>query len=78
MSKTFSTKLSPKVLHLLNQFCAKHHLKKSHMIEEFILEGIRRQAETLELAKSIQRGLEEETSGQLLTADQVYKQVFGK
>ena len=78
MTKTFSTKLDPKILLLLEDFCKKHNLKKSHFLGEIIREGLRRHAETFELARSIQKGLEEEGRGDFYTADEVEQMVFRK
>lgn len=78
MTKTFSTKLDPKVLRLLETFCRKYHLKKSHVLQEIITEGIKRRMQTLELVQSLQRGLEDEEGGNLISAREVEQQVFGK
>ena len=78
MTKTFSTKLDEKVLHILDAFCRQHHLKKAGLLEELIREGIRQRRETLELAQSIQRGLEQEKEGQLHSSEEVENRVFGK
>lgn len=78
MIKTFSTKLDSKILFLLEGFCKKHHLKKSHFLAELIREGLERHAETLELAESIQKGLEEERRGEFYTADEVERLIFRK
>ena len=78
MMKTFSTKMDANLLQRLEEFCKQYHLKKSHVLEEIIEEGIRRRAHTLEVAKSLQRGLEEEERGELYTAGEVEQAVFGK
>jgi predicted transcriptional regulator len=78
MMKTFSTKLDANLLRLLEEFCKRYHLKKSHVLKEIIAEGIRRRAQVLELARSLQKGLEEEERGELYTADEVEQAVFGK
>lgn len=78
MIKTFSTKMDSKVLLLLEDFCKKHHMKKSHLLAELILEGLRKRAEALELAESIRRGLEDEKRGEFYTADEVEQLVFRK
>ncbi|MBI3313256.1 MAG: hypothetical protein HYZ83_03395 [Candidatus Omnitrophica bacterium] len=78
MIKTFSTKLDAKVLRQLEDFCRKYHLKKSYVLQEMIAEGIRRRLETIELAQSLQKGLEEERSGKFFTADEVEAAVFPK
>ena len=78
MTKTFSTKLDAKILLLLEHFCKKHHLKKSRLLAELISEGLERRAQALELAQSIQRGLEEERQGELYTVDEVEHLVFKK
>ena len=78
MTKTFSTKLDSKTLSLLEVFCAKYHLKKSHVLAELITDGLKRRIEALELAKSIQKGLEEERQGNFYTSDEVEKLVFHK
>ena len=78
MIKTFSTKLDAKVLRHLEEFCKRYHLKKSHVLEEIIEEGIQRRVQTFELAQSLQKGLEEEGKGELYSSDEVENQVFGK
>ena len=78
MTKTFSTKLDAKVLQMLDRFCRQHHLKKSSLLEEIIAEGVRKRAETLELAASIERGLEQEKEGHLYTAEEVEDLIFKK
>ena len=78
MTKTFSTKLDAKVLRLLEDFCQRYHLKKSRLIEEIITEGIQKKSEALELAHSLERGLEQEAAGDLHSLDDVEKAVFGK
>ena len=78
MSNIFSTKLDDAVLRLLDNFCRRYHLKKSSLLEEIIAEGIRKRAEALDLAESIERGLEHEKEGSLFTAEEVEKRVFGK
>ncbi len=77
MSKTFSTKLDPKVLHLLDVFCERYHIKKAHLLEEIIREGLRRKAEAMELAESLARGLEDERQGNLISAEDVEDEIFG-
>ena len=78
MTKVFSTKLDAQLLKRLDAFCQKYHLKKTHVLEQIIDEGIRRKAEALELAHSLERGLEQETRGEFYSADEVEKSVFGK
>ena len=78
MNKTFSTKLDAKLLRSLEDFCNRYHLKKSHILAEMIAEGIQRRLETFEIARSIQKGLEEESRGELHSADEVEKEIFGK
>ncbi|MBI4000021.1 MAG: hypothetical protein HY351_05335 [Candidatus Omnitrophica bacterium] len=78
MTKTFSTKLDSKILLSLEDFCKKHNLKKSHFLAELIHEGLERRAQTFELAKSIQKGLEEEKRGEFYTADEVENLVLRK
>ena len=78
MTKTFSTKLESKTLALLDHFCDRYHLKKSSLLEELIEEGIKKRAEVLALAESIERGLQEEKEGSLYTASEVENLVFGK
>jgi predicted transcriptional regulator len=78
MIKTFSTKLDAKVLLMLEDFCKRYHLKKSHVLEEIIEDGIRRRIQNMEFAKSLQKGLEEESRGELLTAAEVEQAIFGK
>ena len=78
MTRIFSTKLDDQVLRLLDNFCRRYHLKKSSVLEEIIAEGIRRRAKALELAASIERGLEQEKEGELYQSAEVEKQVFGK
>ena len=78
MTKTFSTKLDAKLLQILDSFCRKYHLKKASFLEELIAEGIRKRAEALGLAESIERGLEQEKEGNLYTADEVENFVFSK
>lgn len=78
MIKTFSTKLDAKLLRSLEDFCKRYHLKKSHVLAEMIAEGIQKRLQTLEFAHSLQRGLEEESRGELYSADEVEKMVFGK
>lgn len=78
MTKTFSTKLDAQVLQLLDNFCKRHHLKKSYVLAEILKEGIQRREETLRLAASIQKGLEDEKEGNLYTTDQVERTIFGK
>ena len=78
MTKTFSTKLDAKILFSLETFCKKHHLKKSRFLAELIHEGLERRAETLELAQSLQKGLEEERRGEFYTANEVERLVFKK
>jgi len=76
MMKTFSTKLDAKVLHLLDSFCKRYHFKKAHILEEIIKEGVRRRIAAMELAESLQRGLEDESAGNLYTLEDVEKNVF--
>ena len=78
MTKTFSTKLSAKVLKSLDVFCQRYHLKKSHLLEEIITEGLERRAEMFSLAQSIRKGLEQEKAGDLHTAGDVENLVFHK
>ena len=78
MTKTFSTKLDAKVLGSLEHFCRKHHLKKSHFLAEIIREGLKRHEEALALAHSVRKGSEEEGRGELFTADEVERSIFGK
>ena len=78
MLKAFSTQLDAKLLRSLDIFCRRYHLKKSSLLEEIIAEGIRKRMEALALAKSIERGLEEEQEGDLLTAAEVENKIFGK
>ena len=78
MTKIFSTKLDAKLLVRLEEFCKKYHLKKSHVLEEMIEEGIRRRGEAMELARSFQRGLEQEERGEFYSADEVEKTIFNK
>ncbi len=78
MNKAFSTKLDAKILRDLEVFCRRNHLKKSHVLAEIIAEGIQRRIQILELARSIQKGLEEESRGDFYTADEVEKIVFSK
>lgn len=78
MNKTFSTKLNPKLLRSLENFCRQYHLKKSHVLAEIIAEGIQKRLRVLELAKSLQKGLEAEARGEFYTSDEVEKIVFRK
>ena len=78
MTKTFSTKLDIKVLHLLDTFCHKYHLKKTSLLEEIIAEGIGKRKEIFGLAESIERGLEEERQNNFYMAEEVENLVFGK
>lgn len=78
MTKTFSTKLDSKTLISLESFCKRHNLKKSHFLAELIREGLKRRAEAYDLAKSIQKGLEEEKRGEFYTADEIEHLVFKK
>ena len=45
---------------------------------EVIREGLERRAQAFELARSIQKGLEEEKRGEFYTADEVENLVFQK
>lgn len=78
MSKIFSTKLDEKVLKALDNFCQRYHMKKSHLLEEIILEGIQKRLETMEFAESIMRGLEDERKGRMFKAAEVEQAMFGK
>jgi predicted transcriptional regulator len=78
MTKVLSTKLDAKVIRVLNEFCKKTHIKKSSIIEECILEGIREKEETLRLAESIRRGLKDEQKGNYYTLEEVERHVFGR
>jgi len=78
MEQILSTKMDAKVLRALEVFCQRHHLVKSRLLEELIKEGIRRRAETLRLAESLSRGLEDEGQGNLYTQAEVETLVFGK
>lgn len=78
MTKIFSTKLDDKVLRILDHFCRRYHLKKSHILGEIIQEGVQRRIETYELAESLKRGLEQEEQGHMLRAAEVENEVFGK
>jgi len=78
MVKTFTTKIDDRILRMLDAFCREYHFKKSIVVEEMIQEGIRRKEETMKLAESLQRGLEEEREGNLYTSAEVRDLVFGK
>lgn len=78
MRRTFSTKIDDHILRLLDHFCEQYHLKKTRVLEEIIAEGIQKRAQLLELAASIQRGLQDEASGDLYRADEVEESVFGR
>lgn len=78
MDKTFSTKLDIKVLKMLTAFCRQYHLKKTKLLEELIVEGLKRRAESLEFAESLRRGLEDEREGNFYTAEEVENLIFGK
>ena len=78
MIKTFSTKLDAKLLVRLKLFCRKYHLKKSSVLQEIIAEGIDRKMQAMELVRSLQKGLDQESRGELISADEVEKAVFTK
>ena len=78
MTKTFSAKLNDRVIKLLDHFCERYHLQKSSFLEDIIQEGIERHKKMMELAASLQRGLEQEQEGTLYTAHEVEQAVFGK
>jgi len=78
MTRVFSTKMDAGLLERLDEFCHKHHMKKSSFLEEIIGEALERKEETLALVKSIERGLDEEAAGELYPADEVERSVFGK
>ena len=63
MEQIFSTKMDVKVLRALEAFCRRHHIVKSRLLEEIIKEGIRKRSETLQLAESLKRGLDDEREG---------------
>ena len=76
MTKTFSAKVDTRALKMLERFCKEYHVKKSHVLTEILEEGLQKRIEALELARSIQRGLEDERTGELFTADEVEELVF--
>lgn len=76
MTKTFSAKVDAHALKMLEQFCKEYHVKKSHVLTEILEEGLRKRIEVLELARSIQKGLEDEHAGEFFTADEVEQAVF--
>ena len=78
MERIFSTKMDTKVLKLLEAFCRRHHLVKSRVLAEIIEEGIHKREETLCLAESLVRGLEDEREGNLYTQSEVESLVLGK
>ena len=78
MEQIFSTKMDVKVLRALEAFCRRHHIVKSRLLEEIIKEGIRKRSETLQLAESLKRGLDDEREGNFYTQAEVKTLVFGK
>lgn len=63
---------------MLDNFCRRYHFKKAHILEEIIQEGIQKKIETLELAESIGRGLEQEKEGAFSTTEEVAREIFRK